>query len=299
MKRELEELHASNQEKNQQGREIRQKSENLKIDLAAFDTQQGQQLNKLEKLGKDASIAWKWVQVNRDQFREEVYGPPLVTCSLKDPRYANAVEALLSRNDFLAFTAQNLDDLKTLSDQFTGTMRLADITLRTTTGGLSEHRRLSNQDLQRLGLDGWAIDYIDGPEPVLSMLCNSRKLENSPVALHEISEESYNEIVDGEKVTHFVTGSNFYQVSRRKEYGPDAVSTTTKNVTDAINWTDQPVDISAKREVQEQIDALEREFDELKAEIKPLRTAFTEKREQLPELNEEIVSYCLASLNHY
>lgn len=288
LKRELEELHASNQEKNQQGREIRQKSDNLKIDLAAFDTQQGQQLNKLEKLGKDASIAWKWVQVNRDQFREEVYGPPLVTCSLKDPRYANAVEALLSRNDFLAFTAQNLDDLKTLSDQFTGTMRLADITLRTTTGGLSEHRRLSNQDLQRLGLDGWAIDYIDGPEPVLSMLCNSRKLENSPVALHEISEESYNEIVDGEKVTHFVTGSNFYQVSRRKEYGPDAVSTTTKNVTDAINWTDQPVDISAKREVQEQIDALEREFDELKAEIKPLRTAFTEKREQLPELNEEI-----------
>ncbi|KAH7418039.1 P-loop containing nucleoside triphosphate hydrolase protein [Cadophora sp. MPI-SDFR-AT-0126] len=288
LKGELEELNASNREKSQQGREIRDKIDMLKIDLAAFDTQQGQQLNKLERLGKDAAIAWKWVQENRDQFREEVYGPPLVTCSLKDPRYADAVEALLSRNDFLAFTAQNLDDMKTLSDQFSGTMGLTDITLRSTAGGLSAQRRLSAEDMQRLGLDGWAIDYIDGPEPVLSMLCNARKLDRSPVTLCEISEESYNEIVDGEKVTHFVTGSNFYQVSRRKEYGPGAVSTTTKNVTDAVNWTDQPVDISAKREVQERIDALEREFDELKAEIKPLRAALAEKKEQLPQLSEEI-----------
>ncbi|KAG4431752.1 hypothetical protein IFR05_012767 [Cadophora sp. M221] len=289
LKEEIEDLEASNREKTFQGKEIRDKIENAKIELAAFDTQEGQQLNKLERTAKEAAVAWKWLQDNRDQFREEVYGPPLVTCSLKDPRYANAVEALLGKNDFLAFTTQNLDDMKKLSDQFVGVMGLSDVTIRSTSGGLSQQRSLSAQDLQRLGLDGWAIDFIDGPEPVLSMLCNSRKLDNSPVALRDSSDENiYNEIVAGEKVTHWVTGSTFYQVSRRKEYGPGAVSTTSKNVSDAANWTDQPVDASAKREVQERIDAMGSDFEALKSEIKPLRTALTQKKELLPEINNEI-----------
>ncbi|KAH7336149.1 structural maintenance of chromosome complex subunit SmcA [Rhexocercosporidium sp. MPI-PUGE-AT-0058] len=288
LRAEIDDLEASNREKTLQGKDNRKKVDEAKINLAAFDTQQGQQLSKLERVAKHAAIAWRWVQDNRDQFQEEVYGPPLVTCSLKDPRYANAVEAFLGKNDFFAFTTQNLNDMKKLSNQLTGTMDLSDITVRSISGGLSTQRSLSAQEMRRLGLDGWAIDFIDGPEPVLAMLCNSRRLDNSPVALYETSDESYNELVAGEKVTHWITGSNFYQVSRRKEYGPDAVSTTTKHVQDATNWTDQPVDASAKRDVQDRIDALDRDFEVLKREIKPLRTAIAQKKEQLPDLSNEI-----------
>ncbi|CZT05662.1 related to structural maintenance of chromosome protein (SMC) [Rhynchosporium agropyri] len=284
----IQELQATNQEKTLIGKELRGKIDRDRMTLKAFDTQQGQQLNKLERVAKETAIAWKWIQDNRDQFQEEVYGPPLVTCSLKDPRYANAVEVLLGKADFLAFTTQNLNDMTKLMDQLVGAMGLSDVTVRSASGKNYDRRELSAQDLQRLGLDGWAIDFIDGPGPVLNMLCDVRRLEKSPVGLQESNEESYNEIVAVETVTHWVSGPSFHQVSRRKEYGPEAFSTTAKHVPEATNWTDQPVDTAAKREVQERIDAMEGEFEELKRVIKPIRSDIEQKRGELPELKEEI-----------
>jgi len=51
---------------------IRQNKETAIQELAAFDTQEGKQLNKLEQVSKDTATAWKWVQANRDKYENEV-----------------------------------------------------------------------------------------------------------------------------------------------------------------------------------------------------------------------------------
>lgn len=305
MQAEVLELQARDREFQEQGRILRSKGEELHRALASFDTQEGQQMNKLELKSPDAARAWAWVQANRGKFKEEVYGPPLVTCSLKDSRYANAIEALLNKNDFLAFTTQNLDDYKKLSDELNGTLGLTDITIRSTDGPAPRRSPLSPQEMENFALDAWAIDLVDGPEPVLSMLC-SRGLDTSAVSLRELSQEHYDQIRDEGKLNHWATNSNVYAINRRKEYGPGAVSSTSKQVNAAQNWTDQPIDTSAKQEIQQKINDGDREFEELKRMIAPIRAQTVQlNKHKVPLLRKEIVSQkgilgtCFATLTEF
>ncbi|KAE9380162.1 P-loop containing nucleoside triphosphate hydrolase protein [Stipitochalara longipes BDJ] len=251
-------------------------------ELAAFDTQEGQQMSKLENFSKDTAKAWKWVQENLDSFEKEVYGPPMITCSIKDPRYVDAVESCLRPNDFLVITAQTLNDMKKLSDQFTDVMRLGDVTIRQVEEGTSNRRSkpLSQQDFQRAGLDGWAIDFIDGPTPVLEMLVSSAQIDQCPIGLSEPSDEQYNLLAENIRVKRFIIGTNSFLVSRRAEYGPQAVSTSSRGIQPAKYWTDQPIDVSARREIQERIDSLKSEFRELSEKARPLK-------EEIPNLKEK------------
>jgi hypothetical protein len=258
-------------------------------ELAAFDTQEGQQMSKLDKVSKDTARAWKWVQENLESFEKEVYGPPMITCSIKDPRYVNAVESLLRPNDFLVITAQTLSDMKRLSDQFTDVMRLGDVTIRTVEEGHSSNRGkpLSQQDFQRAGLDGWAIDYIDGPTPVLEMLSMSAQLDQCPVGLREPSDEQYNLLAENIRIKRFIIGSFTFNVSRRAEYGPQAVSTVSKSLQPAKYWTDQPVDVSARREIQQRVDSLNAEFRALGETVKPLRQQMKDLKDKLESVKNE------------
>jgi hypothetical protein len=270
---------------------IRQNKDAAMQELASFATQEGQQLNKLEQTSKDTAKAWKWVQENRDQFEHEVYGPPIISCSVKDDRYTNVLESFLKKNDFLAITAQSLADMKKLTNQFYKVMGLGEVVVRTSEESLPQDPPLlSRQQMQQFGLDGWALDFIDGPEPVLAMLNGSGRLQRSAVALQDNNEVQYNMIIEDGSLVSWAAGKQLYQISRRREYGPDAQTTITKFVNAAKYWTDQPVDTSASREIQQRIDELDVEFDELKKQVLPVRKERDEKIEQLKDMEKEIVS---------
>ncbi|RDL37308.1 Uncharacterized protein BP5553_04741 [Venustampulla echinocandica] len=240
--------------------------------MATLDTQEGIKMSRLEKVSKETADAWKWVQDNPDEFEKEVHGPPLITCSVKDPRYANAIESLLRRTDYLTITAQTHADFKKLQDQLLGKMNLADFPVRRTDGSGDDGRRpLSAQDKQHFGLDGWAVDFIDGPGPVLSMLCESLNMHRTGISLQDITDDQFDAIIAQGQLNTWVAGTNYYKVSRRREYGPQAVSTNTRTVGPARYWIDQPVDTSAKEEMQTKIDSLKSKFEALKAQIRPLR----------------------------
>lgn len=266
-------------------------SEKANQELAALDTQQGQQLSKVESMSKDTAKAWKWIQENQGIFEQEVYGPPLISCSIKDPRYTAAIESLMSRSEILAITAQTKGDLKKLNDQLYGTMRLGDITIRGVTENLAEHGPppLSASQLQQFGLDGWALDYIDGPEPVLSMLCGSRAINKSAVSLGDIPEEQHNRLLQTQ-CRCWVVGGHCYRTNVRAEYGSQAASTTTKSVNTPKFWTNQPIDSSAKREIQERLNSLSQNFEALKEQIMPVRTKVNELKAMREAVLEEVVS---------
>ncbi|KIN01513.1 hypothetical protein OIDMADRAFT_104060 [Oidiodendron maius Zn] len=288
---ELGELQVQEKELREQGKKNRELSEKANQELAALDTQQGQQLSKVESMSKDTAKAWKWIQENQGIFEQEVYGPPLISCSIKDPRYTAAIESLMSRSEILAITAQTKGDLKKLNDQLYGTMRLGDITIRGVTENLAEHGPppLSASQLQQFGLDGWALDYIDGPEPVLSMLCGSRAINKSAVSLGDIPEEQHNRLLQTQ-CRCWVVGGHCYRTNVRAEYGSQAASTTTKSVNTPRFWTNQPIDSSAKREIQERLNLLSQNFEALKEQIMPVRTKVNELKAMREAVLEEVKS---------
>ena len=255
-----------------EGAERIRRIDQAREDLKNLESQSGRQNRKLKQINSDCAKAWEWIQLNQDQFEKRIYGPPIVECSIKDPRYVDVVEALFSKADFTAFTVQTKADYKKLAHQLHQNMKLFAITIRTMTGTLGNFRPpIGNEELSRYGVDGWALDYVNGPEPVLAMLCyEGPKLQSNAVALRDITNEQY-EMLQNSPVQTWVTRKSVYRITRRREYGPGAVSGSVRDTPSAAVWTDQPVDLTAKRELQENIAGWEDEVQAIRAKIEELR----------------------------
>ena len=266
-----------------EGRETSERIVRAQKELADLDSQAGQQNVKLRDISRETSRAWEWIQANQDKFEHRVYGPPVLECSIRDPKYVDAVESLLQKNDFITFTAQSKNDFRLLGQQLYEVMKLAEINIRTSTVGLTSYRSpVSDEQRQSYGLEGWALDFIQGPEPVLAMLCGECRLHQTGVTLHDISEEQY-EALRESPISSWVSGKASYQITRRREYGPGATSTRVRDLRRGRVWTDQPVDIGMKTELQ-------RNIDQWTDEIRELRGHAHAASEELRRLREETES---------
>ncbi|TVY35657.1 Structural maintenance of chromosomes protein [Lachnellula subtilissima] len=281
IKTEIAAMDPEKKEVQQQGRQLKQIIEDAKKELAAFDTQEGQQSVRLKNASKETAAAWQWVQENRDKFEKEVYGPPLISCSIKDPKYTDAVESMLSKGDYLSITAQTVADFQTLNEYLYGQMGYAQFPIKRS-DGLNENTSLSAEELQRLGFDGWALDFVDGPPAVLSML--SQKLNKAAIMAREISDRELDLITEGKRLNNFVAGSHTYNITRRAEFGPSAVSTRTSTVFPASHWTDQPIDTSGKLEIQSRIDSANVEFEALKVRMNAIKAKQRDLESRISEL---------------
>lgn len=233
--------------------------------LSSLDSVSGRQETKLESLSHETYAAYKWLLDNQDKFEKEVFAPPIVSCSVKDPKYADALESLMQKNDFVAFTTQSRNDFRTLQKYLSMDMKLSDISIKTSSVPLDRFQpSLSDGEIRQFGFDGWAKDFLNGPDPVVAVLCSENRLHQTPIGLRDINDDEYNRIAEG-TITSWVSGKHSYQISRRREYGPSATSTRTRQVRRAQAWTTQPVEASTKHELQQRIQILRdelREFDE-------------------------------------
>ena len=261
----------------EQGKKENRQIQRARASLENLESQVGQQNNKLEKLSRDTHKAWQWIQEHQGEFEQQVFGPPMVECSVKDPAYVDCIESLFQKSDFLAFTVQNSRDFKKLSNQLQGRLpgqyKLNDVTIRNMPGGLDNFRPpVDEQEMHRFGFEGWALDHVNGPETVMAMLCHYVKLHQTGVALRDINNQQF-EMLQSSTIGSWVAGKSSYQITRRNEYGPGATSTRVRDIRKASIWTDQPVDLAAKRDLQtniegwnEEVLALKRQLDEIQAE---------------------------------
>lgn len=290
---EKQELDTAMTELRERGKVKQQEKRTIQRELENLNSQEGQRLVQLRRVEPEVASAWEWLQENGDQFEKQVFGPPMMTCSMQDKRYSNHVQSLLQRDDFLCFTAQTRNDHKKLTDQFFTNMKLA-VTVRTVTADLSSFRSpVPQENLAAMGLDGYALGFVEGPEPVLAMLCSEKKLHLTGVALKDISEEQYQKINEDEVFNSFATGNTMYRITRRREYGPGATSTMSRAIRPGTYWTDGPLDTAAKNELEQRLQQCESEFDEMRRKNDEFKAKSTALREKAEEIKEAIVS-CLS-----
>lgn len=296
MRRELRELEARAEQlqeaKHPLHEEIKEKNDRIRQaegQLKNLDSQSGQQEEKLKKLSPDSYRAYNWILQNQDKFEHEVFGPPIVTCSIKDPKYADAIELLFQRSDFTAFTTQSRNDFRTLQRALNMEMKLHDISIRTCSLSLNDVQPpFSTDQLRRMGFDGWASDFLIGPEPVLAILNSENKLHQTPIALRDISDEEFARM-ESSSISSWVAGKQSYQVVRRREYGPSATSTRVRQVRPAKYWTNQPIDASAKEDIERSIREWEGEIQEVQQKIDADRVELGQLKEAFDAKNRERV----------
>lgn len=272
------------------GRALTQQIHETEANIESLDTQQGQQLSHLKKHFPDVAAGWDWVREHQDSFKQEVFGPPMIICSIKDERFTDQVQALLQNDDFLCFTAQTKNDHKKLTDQLYRVLSLS-VVIRTCLHPLESFQPpISRDEVSTLGLDGFAIDYLEGPAPVLAMLCSEKRLHQSGVSLRDHSDAEYEKLVNNGKVGQWAAGQHSYAVRRRREYGPQAMTTISKNIRPGRFWTSQPIDYQEKAELNRRLTELKGEMDVLAGEYKSLKVKASQIGEQESELSERIVS---------
>ena len=180
-------------------------------------------------------------------------------------------------------------------------MNLFAITIRTMTGTLENFRPpISNEELSRYGLDGFALDYLNGPEPVLAMLCyEGPKLQSNAVALRDTTNEQY-EMLQNSPIQTWVTRKSVYRIVRRREYGPGAVSGSVRDTPSAVVWTDQPVDLRAKRELQENIAGWEEEAQAIRKKLEVMQVQLAELKKAKAAVDAaKVRASCICGLEAY
>ena len=272
------------------GKVIVSEMRRIQENIEGLDTQEGQQLNFMRKHFPEIAQGWEWVQQHQDGFEKEVFGPPMISCSIKDERYSDQVQSLLQPDDFMCFTAQTKGDYKKLTDQLYRVMSLS-VVIRTCAAPLESFRPpVDANEARTLGLDGFAIDYLDGPAPVLAMLCAEKRVHQSGVALKDHNDAEYERLIHSGKVNNWAAGKHSYMVRRRREYGPQAMTTVSKNIQPGRFWTSQPIDAQEKAELNRQLTEKRGERDVLKTEHNELKTKQSAIDEQKDDINNKIVS---------
>lgn len=258
--------------------------------MANLESQAGQQNKKLFKISRDTAKLWEWVQTNQEVFEKPVFGPPVVECSVTDSRFVDMIETVFQKNMFLSFTVQSNNDFKKLQAQAHDRMGLSEVNIKVMSSGMEAFPPpVGADELKHYGFQGWAIDYLRGPEPVLAMICYDLRLHRTAVAVKDTTTQQYDQLQNS-PIDSWLTSKSSYNIVRRREYGPDATSTRVREVRRATVWTDQPVDLAAKRELQENIQGWGEELTTFGEKNSEAQDEIVRLRDSIREKNQEIVS---------
>ncbi|KAL8729130.1 MAG: hypothetical protein Q9166_004961 [cf. Caloplaca sp. 2 TL-2023] len=290
----IRELQGNQTDITSRGKDRKERIERAKKALENLESRAGQREAKLEEASRDTFKAWSWIKEHQDEFEKPVFGPPLVECSVTDLRYVDQIETLLQRGQMLTITCQTKNDFKKLGNILHDRMHLAEINMQHMPGTLADFPPPIDRDqLERYGLIGWALDHITGPEPVMAMLCATVRLHQTGLGDRDTSPAQF-ELLQNGPIENWVTKKSAYKIVRRREYGPSATSTNVRDIRKAQVWTNQPVDMRAKRDLQENIEGWEGERRELvsevdaaQREIEALRTEIRESQEEIRNLQTE------------
>lgn len=291
LKREILGLQRGQEESTRRGRERSERIQQAERDLSILQSQAGQQSKKLFRLSQETHKAWEWVQNNQHLFEKPVFGPPAVECSITDPKYTDMIEALFQKNLLLAFTVQTNHDFKILQNRAHDELGLSEINIRVMQGGMDLFPpHISKEELKQYGFESWASEYISGPEPVLAMLSSELKLHRTAVSLQDTTSQQFEQLQNS-PIDSWLTSKSSYNIVRRREYGPGAVSTRVKDVRKATMWNNQPVDLTAKRELQENIEGWGEEVVSFKKKNEESQVEIIRMRDEIRDKENNIVSF--------
>ena len=241
----------------------RQRVDQAKRDIEELHSQAGQQNNKLKQVSVDTLRAWQWIQNNSNRFKDQVYGPPIVSCSVRNQRHAPLVENMLGNGEMLAITVVDEADFHTLNSVLFDELGLKDVNIRQSPTDMSLFQSpVPREELAALGLDAYVVDLLEGPQPVLNMLCDNRNAHATAVAFRDLTSDQYEAIIRT-SINAFVTPKESYTITRRREYGDQGTSTRTRRVKEARFFTDQAIDTGVEQELRGTIRELEHDIQEL------------------------------------
>lgn len=136
----------------------------------------------LERTYRDAYQGVQWVNENRSRFRGQVYGPMFLHLTVDDVNNAKYVENCISNRDLIAFMCEYKEDTTTLLVELNERKHLKiNVVSAINRDRRSLTPRYPIERLQRLGFHSYVLDFLRGPDMIVTYLAATYNLHNIPV----------------------------------------------------------------------------------------------------------------------
>ncbi|KAL7005936.1 Structural maintenance of chromosomes protein 5 [Cystobasidiomycetes sp. EMM_F5] len=158
------------------------------------------QFRKDEQCQREDGNLWmatRWLRDYKERFHDTVFDPVRLVVGVKDRRHAKLAEAAINyttMKTIVTFDNRDYQNLRAMFMSFPlGENRTRD--LRVNLVELPPNKRTladypspcSREELAQWGFDCFAIDLIEGPEPVLAYLCEAQQLHRVAVTFGDES----------------------------------------------------------------------------------------------------------------
>ncbi|ODQ64603.1 P-loop containing nucleoside triphosphate hydrolase protein, partial [Nadsonia fulvescens var. elongata DSM 6958] len=276
-------------------RQVRTKSEDLHR-LSTINP-------RITKLLQDRSInrgsiedmlkAVDYIKKNRDQFTGTIWEPPCLSVGVKDSRYRKYADATIFPHRFV-FTCETRSDYEKFTKHAFEVSRW-NITVaeysNTAAPTLNKHRKpTSNDSINSLGFDGYIVDTLTGPEPVLNMLCHKAFLHMTPFALRELTRNQQarleSALTDGTipLIKKYFVGDN-QVLNVRSKYGKKNISTNS-----SVVWNNHASIFAIDKVDDSKIAQVQRELEEATSKCNQCKDALKEIQQKSIEYKRDISS---------
>ncbi|PSR78324.1 hypothetical protein PHLCEN_2v7446 [Hermanssonia centrifuga] len=211
-------------------------------------------LDHLTRWDRDCAEVVRWLRANRHRFKMEVFDPPVLSLTVPDKRFINAIESCFSQNDLKTFVCQCEEDYQTLNRLVVDTPEALGHKARINTfyrkqTGVNPPP-VPEQQLPELGFDGYALQYIQCPDGMVWFLQNALSLHRTPIALNpgRVDAARAMDALSRDGGINYIVG-NIFNAVRRSKYGKRLAQNSTREIQQARNLVATAIDPAVKQEI--------------------------------------------------
>ncbi|KAK7437355.1 Structural maintenance of chromosomes protein 5 [Stygiomarasmius scandens] len=238
------------------------KREDTEKRLKQLDNVDAQKMAVLANFNKDTHDAVLWLRANKHQFKMEVIEPAIISLTVPDRRFADAVESSFNGTQLKTFVFQCREDYDKFND------------LVNDRGALGRRVRIATYFRDR-SAENQLVPPPLSPDESVALNGNAVNIEATMQAVGRAGGAS------------FVAGRVMNTVTRSR-YGKQAVSNMTRDARQAKIFGGATVDLEQKRQFEKQIQELDVELGVLNEERRKMQAEIDGMRQEEDDIEEKL-----------
>lgn len=228
---------------------------------------------------------------NQDKFNSKVYDPAFLEVRVKDQSYASAIESLINYNVMKTILCQSQDDYDVATKQIIDKYHFRVNIVQPVFSARDTEQYMSREEIQELGFDGFAIDFIDAPDFLLNYLKKVCFLHKIPIAktADKINMRAIEEsrAFKSKELRRYLIGTESHTYSWSR-YGRQAATTTTSFIRPSRVFNDATTDSEERHGLEIRIDECRSKSAELEGRINEIIPKERELKTQEKDYKQEI-----------
>lgn len=240
---------------------------------------------------KSANAAVRLLRTELSSLRAKVFEPACLTVTTTEAAYANYLNALVDFTTTFAITCATREAYEQANDEIVKVKRI-NVPFRRISG---KHLppKLTKEELNKLGFDGYLKEFLIGPAPVIQMLCEEAFVHDVPVAKRPLSEAQINYLTNTRDNTgrllfrKFFSGEQLYNISISK-YGSKQMILRNSSVRKAKWFSAGGIDTERIKYLNSLIKEAEREKSGAEANLAPIAVEIAEHQSEKKELKKRL-----------